>query len=185
MKRNLMTIAAAALLLGSAGAQASDVTVDLDYVGYFEIVSTPNCDTGAGFVCTPIYTLESGSYSITLPDDTRSTSTADYYGVGTDTISFETSGGVLVYYDEVRDLGGSEDSTYHLWLWQTGGGSIYYGFAGPWHSTILDRRFYYLPGTTPPASIPEPSQALMLALGLTLLAARRGSSKQRKARARR
>lgn len=177
MKRNFLAAAVAGLALLSGPAHAADVTFTWDYVGVFNWLTFPGCTISAG--CFPNGVEESGTYQLTLPDDTTSATASDYHGIGVDVISFETSNGRLISFDEVRDLGGSENSHYHLSLTGTGGYSWYEGFAGPQQGPVFELLNFYEPGTEPPAtlSVPEPTTALLMLAGLSLLAFRRRASR--------
>ena len=166
MKR-LLIAAAAACALHSA-AMASDLTFTWAYVGLES--DTPRSLCGPDWRdCTPETHDVSGTFTLTVPDDTFVDSdqvTSDNASI--DTISFHTSGGQLLFYKVTNSL-----SLHYLLVNTRGGTEETYimepdGYVTSWTQIKIGEGV-----TLPePVPVPEPGPALLTLAGLAVLAAR-------------
>jgi hypothetical protein len=179
MNRKLLAATAAALALGSVGAaRANDVAPVWNYVEAIQWLYTgPYCDL---FICGLSRQDFTGVFGLdALPDNTVSKTIMSYDSpLGTDTVSFKTSGGELVYYNQVRDFrDSSEQSLYSLSLTAEGGWSHFDGRSGPQQMAYTIDYLFYLDGTPTPVIpnlvVPEPLNAVLMIAGLGLLSAMR------------
>jgi len=173
MKR-LLLAAAAACALNSA-ARADDLTFTWSFTG--TTLDTPHSLCGSDWVdCVPDAHDFSGTFTLTVPDDSHEySSEVVKEDFGTETISFQTVGGQLLFYDLVDDFVNTSEPSYrHLYLTTIGG--IESDFTSDPSGYLTSRtQITYgagLPPNVPPPPVPEPGPASLLVAGLAVLAAR-------------
>lgn len=176
MKR-LLIAAVAGCVLDSA-ALADDLTFTWSFTG--TTLDTPHSVCGSNCLnCVPITHDFSGTFTLTVPDDShiysREVVKDDF---GTETISFQTAGGKLLFYSLMDDFIDTSEPSYRNLYLSTNGmdGGIESSYEAESSGYITSRtQITYGSGLPPigpgPGPVPEPGPAWLLIGGLAALVA--------------